>query len=320
MPTGYASIDAPLNISGTLFGKTDVSTPLVNMLGEKPAINTREFVCGADYELDDPEQRAVSEVASRTAPDAVYVERTQDTNITQMNHYAVDVTYRKESSAGLLSGVNFAGQTNNVPSELDFQIARQTDQMRLDMEWTVLNGTYNKAANKSQVDQTRGFVEAITTNVVDAAGAELDWAVLGDLTQGIADESPLGADGLLLVVNPVQKRQATNNIITVLNGAVPTSRTMGGASVTEVLTDFGTLFIMSHRLMVNGTAIALRMAPCGIVPQNTPGKGNFFYEELAKTGAATSGQIFGQWGLDHGLEWFHGKITNLQTTVEPVVS
>lgn len=319
MPSGYASIDAPLNISGTLFNKTDVRTPLVNLLGNQ-TIDTREFVCGAEYEIAAAAQRAISEDASRTAPTAVYVERTQDTNITQINQYAVDVTYRKESSAGLMSGVNFAGQTNNVPSELDFQIARQTDQMRLDMEYTVLNGVYAKAASKTDTDQTRGFVAAITTNVIDAAGAEVDHDIIGDLTQMIAGNSPMGADGLLFVTNPVQKRQVTNNVLTTFNGAVPLTRTMGGANVTEVLTDFGTFFVMSHTLIPNGTAVALRMGVCAIVGQPVPGKGNFFYEELAKTGAASKGQIYGQWGLNHGLEWMHGKITGIQTTVDPVVS
>lgn len=49
------------------------------------------------------------------------------------------------------------------------------------------------------------------------------------------------------------------------------------------------------------------------VEQPTPGKGNFFLEELAKTGAGTKKQIFGQIGLDHGPEWYAAKITGLST-------
>lgn len=50
------------------------------------------------------------------------------------------------------------------------------------------------------------------------------------------------------------------------------------------------------------------MAP---VEQLVPGKGNFFLEELAKVGAGTKKQIFGQIGLDHGPEWYSAKIINL---------
>lgn len=52
------------------------------------------------------------------------------------------------------------------------------------------------------------------------------------------------------------------------------------------------------------------MAP---VYQMVPGKGNFFLEQLAKTGAGETYQIFGQAGLDHGPEWMSAKFTNIST-------
>ena len=54
------------------------------------------------------------------------------------------------------------------------------------------------------------------------------------------------------------------------------------------------------------------MAP---VEQLVPGKGNFFTEPLAKTGAGEKKQIFGQMGLDHGPEWYSAKIINLDTNM-----
>ena len=51
------------------------------------------------------------------------------------------------------------------------------------------------------------------------------------------------------------------------------------------------------------------------VEQPTPGKGNFFLEELAKVGAGVKYQVFGQIGLDHGPEWYAGKITGLSTAM-----
>ena len=45
--------------------------------------------------------------------------------------------------------------------------------------------------------------------------------------------------------------------------------------------------------------------------QPVPGKGNFFLEELAKTGAGEKYQLFGQIGLDHGPEWYHGRFTGI---------
>ena len=57
------------------------------------------------------------------------------------------------------------------------------------------------------------------------------------------------------------------------------------------------------------------------VYQPVPGKGNFFLEELAKVGAGTKYQLFGQIGLDHGPEWYHGKFTGIaQSFTKPTYS
>jgi hypothetical protein len=42
-----------------------------------------------------------------------------------------------------------------------------------------------------------------------------------------------------------------------------------------------------------------------------PGKGFLFQEDLAKVGAADRTQIYGEIGLEYGLETHHGKISNL---------
>jgi hypothetical protein len=63
--------------------------------------------------------------------------------------------------------------------------------------------------------------------------------------------------------------------------------------------------------MPAGTIALVDMSVVNPVFQPVPGKGNFFYEELAKTGAAEKGQIFGQFGLAHGPAFMHGTITNL---------
>ena len=70
---------------------------------------------------------------------------------------------------------------------------------------------------------------------------------------------------------------------------------------------------------MNWSKLIVNPSVVGPVEQPTPGKGNFFLEELAKQGAGTKYQIFGQIGLDHGPEWFHRKITGLSTEfVAPV--
>jgi hypothetical protein len=45
---------------------------------------------------------------------------------------------------------------------------------------------------------------------------------------------------------------------------------------------------------------------------DTPGKGHFFEEPLAKTGAKDRTQLYGEVGLKYGNERTHAKITNLK--------
>jgi hypothetical protein len=44
-----------------------------------------------------------------------------------------------------------------------------------------------------------------------------------------------------------------------------------------------------------------------------PDKGFLFVEPLAKTGASEESQIYGEVGLEYGVEKHHGKIINLAT-------
>lgn len=67
--------------------------------------------------------------------------------------------------------------------------------------------------------------------------------------------------------------------------------------------------------MVPADTVALiSLGVCRPVFVPVPGKGNLFFEELAKTGAADKAQIYGQMGLDYANEKLHGKITGLATS------
>jgi hypothetical protein len=53
----------------------------------------------------------------------------------------------------------------------------------------------------------------------------------------------------------------------------------------------------------------LDMSVCVPTFLEIPGKGHFFSEPLAKTGAFDLVQIYGEIGLEYGPEQFHGQIT-----------
>jgi hypothetical protein len=312
LPSGTAGVFDPLNVTGVLLNKTDIRTPLFNMLGGV-SVGAREFLTGSEYELGSASQPAISEDVSLTAPTPTFTERTQAKNVTQMFHRSVAITYRKESNGQALSGLNNEGLANNVPSEKAFQIANRVAEIRNDIEYTIINGAYSLATTSATVDKTRGLLEAISTNTTAAGNAELSPAMLIAVARQIALTSPYGLSGVVGILNAEQIVQL-NKII--LNEGQRSSMADAGSNLLTYLTPFGRLNFLEggHRHMPNGSAVFANLGVCRNVLQPVPGKGNFFYEELAKTGAAETGQIFGQWGFDHSHEWVHAKITGLKTT------
>jgi hypothetical protein len=91
-------------------------------------------------------------------------------------------------------------------------------------------------------------------------------------------------------------------------------RSINGINVSRIITPMGEVFMRIGKYLPAGTALLVDARVCAPVYQPVPGKGNFFLEELAKVGAGQKYQLFGQIGLDHGPEWYHGKFTNLATT------
>ncbi|MFD4264141.1 DUF5309 family protein, partial [Streptomyces sp. NPDC058534] len=91
------------------------------------------------------------------------------------------------------------------------------------------------------------------------------------------------------------------------------SRTVGGVRVQTIETDFGTLNLMLNRHMPADDLAVVSLEQCMPVFQEIPGKGHFFAEPLARTGAKDRTQLYGEVGLNYGNERTHGKITNLTT-------
>ena len=306
-----------LNYSGMLFNKGNTKTPLSAMIGGK-AVNTNhvEFVVGQEYTGGgDGSQPNISENASLTAPTPAVVARSQITNVTQIFQESVYVSYGKMSNMGTLSGANIEGQQANPMSELDFQVAARMQKIARDIEYTFINGVYQKATNDNTANKTRGLIPAITSNVLDMGGKPLTlWAVADMIKEVYGANAP--TEGLVLWLDATSLYQlnadAQANGLTV----VPAAREINGIQLSSVLTPIGEVYLRLGECMPGGTVLLLNLDPIRPVEQPTPDHGNFFLEELAKTGAGSQYQIFGQIGLDHGPEWYHGKFTNVSTTFE----
>lgn len=311
----FAESFSTLNYSGMLFNKGNVRTPLSTIIGSRRKItNHVEFVVGQYFTTGGgTSQPAISEDASLEAPDATIVTRAQMTNVTQIFQESVGISYAKQSNMGTLSGSNIANQQANPMNELDFQVAAKMQKIANDIEYTFINGAYQKAAADDTANKTKGLVAAITSNTTNMSGNPLGlWDIAEMVKKIYSGNAP--TQGLCLWCDAVTMFQvnadAVNNGLTV----VPASREINGIALSSVVTPLGVVYLYLGERLPAGTALLLNLDVIAPVEQPVPGKGNFFLEPLAKVGAGEKYQIFGQIGLDHGPEWFHGKFTNISTT------
>jgi len=305
-----------LNYSGMLFNKGNTRTPFSSMIGSRrKTTNHVEFVTGQEYQTEGGQQPDISEVQSLTAPDADYITRAQKTNVTQIFQESVYISYAKESNMGTLSGINIAGQQANPANELDFQIAGKMTKIARDIEYTFINGQYQKANKDDTANRTRGMLTAISSNVINLEGKPLRVWDVAELMKLIY-ESQGSLNGLVLWVDPVSLFQLNADAEQNGNTIVPASRTINGISISTLLTPLGEVGVYLGEFLPKGTVMLWNPAVVAPVEQPHPEKGNFFLEELAKIGAGSKYQIFGQIGLDHGPEWWHGKIVNISPNFE----
>jgi hypothetical protein len=307
--------DTLLGYSGLLYDKKNEQTPLLNaMVGRDKIIQSNEFVLSQDYETEDGTIPAISEQASLTAPTATFVTRTQNTNVTQIFHEKLSISYAKMSNANQLAGLNLANAEANPQNELDFQIAAKMTKIAKQIENSFINGVYARATTSAVAAQTRGLLDAITVNVVAPTGTPaLDIWLVNEVMEKIVANGGM-IDGLALVVGGVQLNQLNGSAVENGLTIAPATRNENGINVRKLVVPMGEISIILDNYVPAGKALVANVDKLSAVHQPVPGKGNFFYEVLAKNGASEEGQIYGQLGLDYTNELLHGKITGLATT------
>ncbi len=297
------------NYAGELFTADPTNTPFLTAIGGLTGgMQTEDFEFATDsqYSLPEPEQPSISETASLTAPQPSNIVRDQSTNVTQIFQEKISISYVKMANAKRMSGLNTAGQQNNVPDEKSWQISRALEKIARDVEYTFLNGVFAKSTKADVANKTRGMIELCSDgNTIAAGSRKLTKANMQTLFKKMYDAGAVFKN-MVLWVNSTQKQ-----IITDLYSYAPTDRNLGGTNIKQLETDFGNIGISLNRFVPQDTVLAAEMSVIAPVFQPVPGKGNFFYETLAKTGASEDGQIFGQIGLDHGPKFMHGTITGL---------
>lgn len=315
MASTVATSFATPNFSGLLFAKGQQATPLSTMIGARPLYtNHVEFTCGQEFATEKGSQPEISENASLTAPTPSIVTRSQLTNVTQIFMESVSISYAKQSNMGTLSGINVADQVANPTDELAFQVTRRMAKVAQDIEYTFMNGVYNKATTDDEVNKSRGLLTAITSNVLDVNSGALTYWLVAEGLKCIHDQGAR-TDNIVLGVDATTLLQlnldAQKNNLTI----VPEGRDVNGLKIQTVVTPLGMVGVALMDTLPSGTAVLFNPTIMAPVYQPVPGKGNFFLEPISKKGAGETYQIFGQVGLDHGPEWMSAKFTNISTAM-----
>lgn len=314
--SGQGTIHNLPNFAGELFTADLVNTPFLTMIGGMSGggLQTENFEFPVSSEFDFPAetQPAITETASLTAPTATEAVREQVFNVTQIYQQAVKLSYEKLANRGRLSGLNTQGAVNNVADSNAFQIQYNLQIIARNIEETILNGAFQKSTDAGTANKSRGMmaVTALSGGTAIAAGAaDLSRALMQDLFRTMFGNGAMFMTPVIWV-NGFQK-QALSDIY----GFAPEDRNVGGVNIQQIETDFGLIGVApAHRFMDTDSLLLADMSVVNPVFQPVPEKGNFFVEELAKTGASQDSQIFGKFGLDHGASFFHGKITGLATS------
>lgn len=377
------------NYTGLLFGLTPTETPLFSAIG---GLTGGAQSTSTEFEWQTEDLRSANQnvaLEGATAPTAQERVRGNVTNVCQIQQEKVSVSYSKIAAYGQKAGSNNAAP-NPVTNEVDHQVELMLKQMVRDVEFSFINGLYQKPVDNSTARKTKGIIAAATSNTTQKGTLS---AALSAATDTITEASTPVADGNgivfvsvgvattieinrvyyvvsklagsfkvaatpggtaivigtatvqyilasatttantdvedflqkvydnggltesstgTLIVNSRQKRAISAAYASAYGKFVESSRTVGGVSVDTIVTDFGVLNIMLNRFVPQDAIIVASLEQMTPVFLEVPGKGHFFAEPLAKTGASDEVQLYGEVGLAFGNEKAHGVIRGLK--------
>lgn len=168
--TGMGTTFSLPNYTGELFGLTPDDTPFLSAIG---GLTGGGMTTSTEFEwqtsdLRDPGQRVRTEGA--TAPTAEERVRANVTNVVQIHQEKVSLSYTKQAATGQLASPQSApfnhpgGGPNPITSEMDWQVLQTIKSMKLDANWSLLNGQYVRPNTNATARQTKGLLAAIQTN------------------------------------------------------------------------------------------------------------------------------------------------------------
>lgn len=306
--------------TGELFSLMPDITPFLSMAGGLnggEACSSREF----QWQVEDGEAAAVSNVQLENATVVGdLVKRQLVKNVVEIHQEAVEFGYTAQAAVAQLDAANLIEGTNPVRTPMQHQIDLKIGKVKRDVERSFLEGVLVNPSDNNTARETQGIIPSITTHTINyttgAGGKGSAYSTLRDCLNDLlvdmatptaeAETAPFNMP--IIFLNGAMKVDISNEYSN--SGALaPRSQTVGGVNIDTLVTDFGNFGVVVDRYMPATTMLVADMSVINPVLLPIPGKGTFFVEPLAKTGATDSAQLYGEIGLRYGPESFHGTIT-----------
>jgi len=313
----YSSEGIREDLADVIYNIAPEETPFMSNIGRKQVSNTlfewQEDTLAAAGDSAIIEGGAAT--STQTAPK-------------RMQNYA-QVNAKRVTISGTLEAVDKAGRN----SELQYELARKSSELKRDMEFALTQNQIAVAGDASTARKTAGLESWLRTNTSRGTGTTTDGAdpELSSTTSGFPDTAPVdcdttraltetllktviqevwteGGDPSILMVGASNKQTVSGFAgIAAQRYMAPSdapSTIIGAADV--YVSDFGSVQVVPNRFQRNRTAFVLdpEYAEVGYLR-------DFEIQELAKTGDAEDRQIIVEFGLQVSNEKAHGVIADL---------
>ena len=161
------------NYHGELFTVTPTETPFLSAIGGLAGAKTTK---ATQFEWQTVDRRASSAnnvaLEGANAPAGAERARANVSNVVEIHHSAIEVSYSKLAAQGNFSGANIAPQSDDlILDELVTQTMAELESMAVDVEQSFLTGIYAKPADNTAPRKTRGILSTISTSRVSGSAS-----------------------------------------------------------------------------------------------------------------------------------------------------
>lgn len=287
-------------------------TPLLTVMGflnGARRVASQEFAMSSNSSLDAGSQDVISENTSLSESTAKTYAKSQAYNVTQImkQPYAVS-DLREAATQQSADTVIEIGGLADTASEFDRQKALAMQQLKLNLEYSIIQGTYVGRSAVGTDVATGGLTDStvgISTNTTSLSSAALSKDYIDDLLIDMADNgAPM--DDLAIICKNTYLPQ-----ISEIYGFAPMDRMVGGLGIKQIVTDFGDLSVIGTVQAPANTIIIADLAYMQIAVLPHKGGIDLLDKEYMDGGSAQKGYLEGFLGIDFGHESYHGSLTSV---------